>query len=128
MHKDFTLDDKKVLLPNASTLGFGRHFAKRGDWLVFREQEGGILYYGRSVGHVVCESKHWIYAAALLSDLQGLMVRWVDPALVTYCLPQEHTRSAVADLMGCDFSKLENIRTLLKPHMSTPLSFGDKDK
>ena len=91
--RDFTLDERKVRCPNASTLGFGRWEAKPGDFITFEESKGRPPVYGRVLGRVAdhgrCgegekpnECEGWLVVLKFHMNLSHAHAVWVDPTLV----------------------------------------------
>ena len=74
---DCTRDNVKVSCPNASTLGFGRSFAKRGHWLEY--EIDNIKCIGRAIGRVICEGKIYIEVAQASLSFSCVHVRWINP-------------------------------------------------
>jgi hypothetical protein len=123
MRTDFKLDNKAVHLPNASTLGFGKYRAKRGDFIGFT-MPGGTFYWGRVIGRVNTfglSPVHGHIMAACLSSHGAIMVRWVEPKDVTLCY--EQVPPEILLLLSADFRKLPSIEHLMSQHV-TDFSLG----
>lgn len=82
-----TLDNRKVVAPNASFLAGGRGSVKRGDCFIYNEGSGHARL-ARSLGRIAsCEwvgpgedCTGYICAMALSDDATHGYVRWVNPA------------------------------------------------
>lgn len=86
MRTDCTRDNRKTHLPNADTLGYGRYFAKRGNWVSFSQNgDPSVTYHGRVIGGVTCEGRRYVEVIALLGALDNPAVRWLAPHEITRC-------------------------------------------
>lgn len=103
---DCTRDNKETKLPNADTLGFGLWKAKRGNWIVYEQDNHKTI--ARVIGRVHCEGKTYIEVVALSEDLTFGFVRWIEPAQVRRCIAKP-PRAAVAFLLGDDWQDPDTI-------------------
>ena len=85
--RKFELDNKVVIAPNASLLGYGRRKVKRGD--VFTYDNGdGQTHVARSLGRIskiddgMEDARGWIVALVLGAAADHAFVRWIDPRWV----------------------------------------------
>jgi hypothetical protein len=85
MRTDCTRDNRQCLLPSASRLGFGRLYAKRGNWIQFDQGPGLAGHHGRVLGRVHADGRVYLEIIALLGNLDCPAVRWIDPACVQVC-------------------------------------------
>lgn len=83
MRTDCKRHNCAILLPNASTLGFGLYKAKRGNWVRFNYGEERLC--GRVVGGVVADGKRYIEVIALLGACHIPAVRWIEAEDVIEC-------------------------------------------
>lgn len=86
--RSFSLDNRAVVCPNASTMGFSTYRCKRGDFV--RYQEEGVSKFGRSLGRVVCAHDKlenctgFVCVVVPCETFTSAYVRWVSPAAITY--------------------------------------------
>jgi hypothetical protein len=81
---DCTRDNRKVYLPNASSIGYDQRWSKRGYWLTFDSPFGGTAY-GRVVGRVRCQGVTYVEVIALFGCDMTPAVRWVLPDAISAC-------------------------------------------
>jgi hypothetical protein len=92
MRTDCTRDNRAVLLPNASLLGYGLIHAKRGRWVRFDQGPGFEGHHGRVIGRVLADGLVYVEIIALLGNLDCPAVRWINPMHITECVesPPRH--------------------------------------
>lgn len=90
---------KKVLLPNASRIGYGMYYAKPGFWLTWSAPAGSdgstTRHSGRVLGRIECAAYEiglgtqdcagWLAVMQLSDDMTHAYVRWVNPERVEVC-------------------------------------------
>jgi hypothetical protein len=104
---------KKVLLRKASTIGYGMHYAKPGNWVTWNEEESGQRT-GRVLGRIECaayeiglgteDCKGWLAVMQLSDDATHAYVRWVNPDWVQTCYEQPPAK-LLAWITGDDWPK-----------------------
>ena len=87
---DCTRDNKRMILPNASSLGYGTNQAKRGSCVVYDHY--GQRAWGRVVGRVHCEGKTYLEIIRTDPGLTMAYVNWIDPLTVSECYAAPHRR------------------------------------
>lgn len=75
--KDCERDNVMVICPNATLLGFGTRRCKRGNWVVFEQQD--LHWTGRVIGRVRCEGKTYIEVATAAPSMCSVYIRWIEP-------------------------------------------------
>ncbi len=90
------LDRKQVMLPNASTLGYGLYKAKPGNWIMWSDD--GHTRIGRVIGRIAEADRvagkpydycvGWLVVMRLYDDMDHAGINWVEPKKVTRCLEQ----------------------------------------
>jgi hypothetical protein len=80
---DCLRDNVRVFLPFATTLGYAKQHARRGDWLTCKGPEH--VQYARVVGRVRCEGKTYIEAVMLYGAGMSPILRWIAPEDVREC-------------------------------------------
>ena len=106
---DCTRDNRAVRLPNASTLGFGRWKAKRGNWVMYEIDNAHFV--GRVISRVVCEGKEYVEVAQATLSFSSAHVRWIDPAAIREC--RAAPPSKVFAFFAGDWSDPETIHAAL---------------
>jgi hypothetical protein len=95
--RKFTLDNRKVICPNASLLGDGKRILKRGDCFAYCDANGKQLF-ARSLGRISSvdsdgdDCRGWIHAMVLGSRF--VYIRWINPADVESIYPTPTKLSA----------------------------------
>lgn len=74
---DCTRDNVKVYCPNATSLGYGRHYCKCGFWVEY--EVDSHKHVGRAIGRVTCEGIVYIELAVATLAFSSAHVRWVKP-------------------------------------------------
>jgi hypothetical protein len=82
---DCKRDDVRVPCPNATLLGFGKGYCKRGFWVQY--EIDNQHHVGRAIGRVACEGKTYIELAQATLAFSSAHVRWIDPASVKEVRP-----------------------------------------
>jgi hypothetical protein len=97
---DCTRDDVRVPCPNATTLGFGLSYCKRGFWVEY--EIDNQHHVGRAIGRVTCEGKVYIEVAQATLAFSTVHIRWIEPAHVREVrrAPPRHVFNFFADTSG----------------------------
>lgn len=66
MRKDLVFSDQRVQCPNASTLGYGLRYAKRGFWIAAKYEGSNV--FGRCLGRVDSDAAPWV------TDMIGILM------------------------------------------------------
>jgi len=82
---DCERDNQKVLCLNATLMGVGRRFCKRGNWVTLEIDNQKFI--GRSLGRVVCEGVIYIELAQASIYFSSVHIRWVRPEEVREVRP-----------------------------------------
>lgn len=96
MRTDAKISNRKVYLPRASTIGYGKYEAKRGDLIVYEEHDNDGGVHNRRMARVlgtvdapgVCgnpPTKNHLFVLALADDGHTAYERWIDPKRVVSC-------------------------------------------
>lgn len=108
---------KQVILPKASTLGYGQWRAKPGYWILYHVGTENRL--ARVLGRIDetdsdgMNCTGYIAAIRLMSDASHAFVDWVNPADVTYCL-EKPPSALLAWITGDEWVKnKENIAHII---------------
>ena len=108
---DCTRDNIAVRLPNAaSTLGFGKWKAKRGDWIRY-EVGDNHHFCGRVISRVTCEGQTYIEIAGASGSFSSAYVHWIKPAQVREC--RKAPPKTVFDFFAGDWRDIEAIHARL---------------
>lgn len=97
---DCTRDNRRVILPNASRIGFAKRYAKRGFW-IYAESGFGAAH-GRVLGRVQCEGKVYVEALMLIGASLTPCVRWIEPCEIREALA--HPPRAILQFIAGDWS------------------------
>jgi hypothetical protein len=81
---DCVRDNRAVICPNATLLGFGTSKVKRGNWIEYETSEGA-RYVGRVISRVTCEGVRYIELAEAAENLTHVYIRWIKPEQVREC-------------------------------------------
>lgn len=97
---DCTRDNTRVPCPNATSLGFGLKYCKRGFWVEY--EQDNQKFVGRAIGRVTCEGKVYIELAVASLGFSAAFVRWINPADVREVrrAPPRHVFNFFADTGG----------------------------
>lgn len=120
MSRPVKYDNRRVYLPNASTIGYGRYYAKAGNLIVFQDEyrEGlnHLTHVGKVIGRIsetdtLQGERHgqWVGHLLVLQCAAHLMYgyeRWIDPATVTQCCEPEHAAHFMAWLFKAEPAEL----------------------
>jgi hypothetical protein len=111
--------ERKVHLPNASAIGYGKNFAERGDIVSFAyDDDGRERHIGRVLGRVdapgdgpaVPPVEEWLAVLTLNDTASSACIRWIHPLLVYEC------RSASTALAAFFFQPTESLPSLPAIH------------
>ena len=102
---DCTRDNVAVYLPNATTLGFGKRKAKRGNWVEYEVDNHHFV--GRIISRVTCEGKVYVEVAQASPAFAHAYIGWIEPAQIREC--RENPPRAVFDFFSGDWSNVEDI-------------------
>lgn len=119
MRNDFKLDNRKVFLPKASTLGFGKSWAKQGNWISTAQNQ-----MGRVLGRIVTsDKKTFLYCFMLSQDGDCIMVRWIDPVHVLTCV--EGPPKEILKLVTMNWTDTDQILKELQDGIADKLEKGN---
>ncbi|HKD44682.1 MAG TPA: hypothetical protein VKD24_03415 [Candidatus Angelobacter sp.] len=107
---DCTRDNVAVGLPNATSLGFGRRTAKRGNWVHYERND--LQYIGRVIGRVECDGVTYLEVAEASLTFSTAYVRWIYPADIRECRANP-PRTVFAFFASDDWSDPEKIHAQL---------------
>lgn len=107
--QDCTRDNVAIFLPSASTLGFGRFKAKRGNWVMYEIDNHHFV--GRVIGRVVCEGIAYVEVAQASQDFSHAYVRWIKPSDVREC--RENPPRSVFEFFAGEWTDIEKIHDAL---------------
>ena len=92
--RPFTVSERQVQCPYASTLGYGKWIARPGDWITFSPYldkgekpsvDFGVVRIGRVLGRIEApqDAEGWLYVLVLGTDACHLYPIWVKPEWVS---------------------------------------------
>lgn len=88
--RKFRMSGRKVICPNASTLGYSTNTARPGSWIMYTTDGAPIV--ARVLGRIeatdrqgMLECTGWLAVVRLHGGMTGASVAWVDPADVLEC-------------------------------------------
>lgn len=111
---DCKRDNVAIPLPNATSLGFGRWQAKRGNWVMYEIDNHHFV--GRVIGRVTCEGKVYVEVAQATLGFTSVHVRWIKPVDVRECRP--HPPRDVFEFFAGKWDKPEEIHAKLSNGVS----------
>ncbi len=106
---DCTRDNVAVHLPNATSLGFGRRKAKRGNWVQYEVENHHFV--GRVISRVTCEGKTFVEVAQASPAFAHAYIRWIAAADIREC--RDNPPRHVFDFFAGEWSKPEDIHAKL---------------
>lgn len=104
--RPFTVSEKQVHCPNASTLGYGQYIARPGNWITFTPHpdlgetpsvDRGVVRIGRVLGRIEApaDAEGWLYVLTLGTDACHLYPLWVKPEWVSTVQDQDRLPAAL---------------------------------
>ena len=107
---DCTRDNVAVFLPCATTLGFGKTKAKRGNWILYERDNHKFI--GRVIGRVICEGVVYVEIAKASENFSHVFVGWVKPEEVKECR-EKPPRAVFAFFAGFEWHSADAIHAKL---------------
>ena len=105
----------KIILPNASYLGYDKYFASPGDLILYKEYHMGethSLRLARVIGRIKkCDNdgadcKGFILVSALDDTLDFSYERWVDPKDVSRCVSIDKSKEFIGWFLSATVNAL----------------------